>query len=51
MKSEQSARLIQPGIEDRALRAMCEIVEETSNVDKLHATHEKTIACAEIPDC
>ena len=43
MKSEQSARLIQPGIEDRALRAMCEIVEETSNVDKLHATREKTL--------
>ena len=26
--------------EDRALRAMCWIVEETSNVDKLHTTRE-----------
>ena len=43
VKSKLSSRLIQPGIEDRALRAMCEIVEETSNVDELHATREKTL--------
>ena len=34
----------QPGkSKDRAVRAICNVKEETSNVDKLHATREKTL--------
>ena len=52
-KSESSAILCGTGLsrvsttdresKDRALRAICTIIEETSNVDKLHATREKTL--------
>ena len=28
---------------DQALRAICNIIEETSNVEKLHATREKIL--------